>query len=275
MRTRRQALGQHFLRDKSVIEKILSQVAIAAEKVKPTAIVEVGPGDLALTKGLTGIASRLGCPLFLIERDRRLADIIQMGIKENGIGTPPEIHFFDAAQDEFLSFFATLQSRGLDRVLFASNLPYSASSQILANLCQVATQVLAAVVMVQKELADRMIAPAGGHDRGSFSLLMQSYFQLSQCFDVSPGAFHPPPKVMSSVLTLNPLIPSPIFALKKPFEFQRFCQKIFSQRRKMIRKLVPPEALLSFSKLGISGTERPETLPLEIFVKLYLLSGGL
>lgn len=269
MRTRRQALGQHFLRSKTTIEKILARVEdeIRDGTIAPRAILEIGPGKLAITKELSALAKKLSLPLFLVERDRQLEETIHEGLSGGAAST--ELHFMDAATEKLPALLTELESRGLTPVFVASNLPYSASSQILANLCHELRRVTGCVVMVQKELAQRMAAPPGGSDRGALSLLIQSYFEVVRAFDVSPGAFSPPPKVMSSVLALRPLPAPPGLQLTSPRAFEAFCKKLFSGRRKMIRKLVPPACLPLFPKLGINGTERPETLDLTTILELY------
>ena len=125
--------------------------------------------------------------------------------------------------------------------------------------------------MVQKELAQRIVAPANDTHRGSFSIVMQCYFSIKTAFDVGPGAFTPPPKVMSTVLVLKPLDQPLTTGMDNPREFEKFCQKLFSQRRKMIRNSIPPDLHQHFAKLGISGTERPEVLEIKTLIDLFRL----
>lgn len=271
MRTRRHALGQNFLHHKPTIDKIASAVTrelerCAAEGRAAKSIVEIGPGKLALTNAISPIATEKDLPLILVERDRLLEEDIREGAPN------AELHYMDAATDALPALLDELVAKGLGPVFVASNLPYSAASQILANVCHRSSIVAGAVVMVQKEMAERMVAKPGTGDRGSFSLLIQSYFETDWDFDVSPGAFNPPPKVMSSVLALRPLKTPFTAGLPDPLKFEHFCKMLFSQRRKMIRKLVPPEKHALFPKLGISGTERPETLELSTVLALYKAS---
>lgn len=265
MRTRRHALGQNFLHHKPTIEKIAATVAaeLAAAPKPPKALVEVGPGKLALTQALAPVAKEAGIPLVLVERDRYLEEEIRAGMGE------AELHFMDAATDKFTALLDELAARGNEPVFFASNLPYSAASQILANLCHRSRMLSGAVVMVQKEMALRMAADAGDDERGALSLLIQSYFRVELAFDVAPGAFTPPPKVKSTVVKLHPLERPLTADFKAPLKFEHFCKMLFSQRRKMIRNLIPAEKHELFPKLGINGTERPETLKLETVLELY------
>lgn len=264
MRTRRQALGQHFLKDRSVVTKIVALAETLARQHGADAILEVGPGQRAISNDLAALASNLSVPLFLVERDRYLLPHLSDG----WIGEP-ELTFLDAASEGFPKFLRALRERGFKKVLFVSNLPYSASSQILAHLCHESAGLCGAVIMVQKELAQRMTAPAGGKHRGAFSFLIESYFRAGKGFDVSPGAFSPPPQVMSTVLPLEPWHESPVRQVADFEGFERFCKGLFGGRRKMIRNLLPPAAKEAMGRLGLTGEERPETLTLETALALY------
>ncbi|MBI2606935.1 MAG: hypothetical protein HYW49_12750 [Deltaproteobacteria bacterium] len=271
MKTRRQVLGQNFLRHRPTIEKItqLVDAELSHAVHRPKALLEIGPGGLALTKPLQELASARGLPLVLVERDPRLEDPIRAG------ATDAEIHFMDAATEKLGALFLDLQARGHAPLFVASNLPYSAGSRILANLCHLSGMgmVSGAVVMVQKEVAERMAAPAASRDRGAFSLLIQCYFEPRIEFDVGPGAFHPPPKVTSTVLALRPLSKPKTAGLADPLKFEDFCKRLFSQRRKMIRGFVPRDAHAQFGRLGLNGTERPETLELDTVLELFRVCG--
>ena len=265
MRTRRHALGQNFLLHIPTIEIIVATVAaeMAAAERAPRSLLEIGPGKLALTRVLTPLADERKLPFYLVERDQYLEEEIRLG------APTCDLHFMDAATQLLPDLIDKMRADGLTPIFVASNLPYSASSQILANMCHRSSDLSGAVVMVQKELAERMAAPAGESERGALSLLIQSYFQVEMAFDVGPGAFTPPPKVQSTVLKLRPLAIPVTQELKEPLKFEHFCKMLFSQRRKMVRNMVPKEKHELFPKLGISGTERPETLKLETILALY------
>ncbi len=265
-RTRRQVLGQHFLTSKPTIEKILKVVREQIEKKSIQSILEIGPGEMALTRGLL----TTGLPLYILERDQQLEAGLKEGLKESN----SHLFFGDAASDDLLNFYDTIQEHP---VLLASNLPYSASSQILAKLCELLWRsknktptLKALVVMVQKEMALRMCATEKDDARGAFSVLIESYFHSKILFHVRPGAFSPPPKIDSTVLLLEPKLDSPVLQLKNPKDFEIFCKKLFSQRRKMIRKILPKETHARFQALNLTGTERPETLSLDILLQLFV-----
>lgn len=282
MKTRRQVLGQNFLHHRPTIEKIARLVDIEIARATPTggaesgairatkAVLEIGPGGLALTRPLQRLAGILGLPLVLVERDPYLEDAIRDGAKD------AEIHFMDAAGEKLGALFLDLKARACAPIFAVSNLPYSSGTPILANLCHLSGMGLlsGAVVMVQKEVALRMAAPAGSRDRGAFSLLIQSYLEPRIEFDVGPGAFHPPPKVTSTVLALRPLAKPKTATLSDPLKFEAFCKRLFGQRRKMIRGFVPKDVHSHFQRLGLEGTERPETLELDTVLELFRVCGN-
>jgi 16S rRNA (adenine1518-N6/adenine1519-N6)-dimethyltransferase len=265
MKTRQQILGQNFLHHKPTIEKILSAAESVLTSTLPKTLVEVGPGKRAITEGLEALCEKYKLSLALVERDLRLKE----GLEENINSTITSLHFMDAAKDEF----GVLMQNQTAPILFVSNLPYSASSQILAQLCRNVEQLSGAVVMVQKELADRMKAPANTKDRGSFSLMIQSYFSVKVLFDVGPGAFTPAPKVQSSVVELIPLKERFIKTKVEGLKFEQFCKQLFSQRRKMIRKTLADIGLKELEKVfkseNLTGTERPENLDLQTVFHLF------
>lgn len=277
MRSRQQVMGQNFLRHEPTIKKIIDAVKKRLRDDllrgrKPKTILEIGPGTLALTKLLADIAANEQMKLVIVERDRFLEGVIRGGVP-NG-----EIHFLDAATEKMLWLLDELAKVDGTPVMVVSNLPYSAASQILATLARRIQSITSAVVMVQKEMAQRMVAPEKNKHRGSFSLFVQGYFEPEMLFDVPPSAFTPAPQVMSTVLELVPSSRPISSRIEQPLEFERFCKNLFSQRRKMIRNSLglstndelPP----TFAKLGINGTERPEVLDFETVLQLYLALGG-
>jgi 16S rRNA (adenine1518-N6/adenine1519-N6)-dimethyltransferase len=251
-----------------VIGKIVTKVSDILRQTRCKFIIEVGPGDLALTEHLAQLNHLVDqLPYAIVERDYRL----EAAVREKIISHYPhtELKMMDAASEDLCAYLSDLCARHGGPGMFVSNLPYSASSQILARLGESRSAITHALVMVQKELAKRMVAGPGDDGRGSFSLLIESHFKCKTLFDVSPGAFSPPPKVMSTVLELVPHQHNPIDELANRRAFEVFCQRLFSGRRKMVRNLVSDHAKNSFESLGLSGQERPETLSLEQILGLY------
>lgn len=266
MRSRRQIFGQHFLVHEPTLKKIKALIEERLKSFPETkSILEIGPGRLALTRSLIAIGKAINLPIIAVERDRILIE----DTKKNA----PEVQFQyqDAASEQFVDFLKNLQTQGLTPIFVASNLPYSASSQILARLCQCSHLLTGATVMIQKELAKRMMAPPKSSERGAFTLFMESYFKIQKEFDVGPGAFRPPPKVESTVVSLFPLQlnQSPIRHVKDTKNFEHFCKLLFSQRRKMIHNILGPSFKSAISEVGLSGHERPQELNLETIVALY------
>lgn len=261
-KSRGQAFGQNFLHHQPTIDKIIRLATDEIQKTKPSCLVEIGPGKQALTKPLIELAANHKLPLHLVELDPRLRGPLTTFEQEG------RLHMMDAAHDAFSELLLTLyQSEG--PVYIVSNMPYASASQIIAQVIRALQISPAAIsgctIMVQKEMALRMIAQANSSDRGAFSIFVESYFHAEKIFDVSPGCFQPPPKVVSSVLTLRPLAKSILQGRVDPLKFEAFCKKLFSQRRKMIRGILKniklPETL--------TGTERPENLDLETLIKLF------
>jgi 16S rRNA A1518/A1519 N6-dimethyltransferase RsmA/KsgA/DIM1 with predicted DNA glycosylase/AP lyase activity len=133
MRSRRHALGQHFLKDQTVVDRILKMSEKRLDASGARSMVEVGPGRMAITYGLAEMASSKGVPLHLVERDRKLEPVLKEGLQ----GLEADLRFFDAATETMKELINELAASGKGPVLFVSNLPYSASSQILARLCEV------------------------------------------------------------------------------------------------------------------------------------------
>ncbi len=272
--SRQKAYGQNFLHHKPTIEKIINATGDFLEK-NQSAILEIGPGTGALTSEIITLCEQHSLPFLIIEKDLRLEKGIQKLIlnKKN-----TELIITDATTDTFVQKCLTFSTQTKLPLLIVSNLPYSVSTTILARLCeliQLKVEIQGCIVMVQKEVAMRICAEAGdSENRGSFSLLMQSYFSPTKLFDVAPGAFVPSPKVTSTVLALTPLPNSKVSQFKEPEKFEKFCKALFSKRRKMIRNtlstLMNAQELQSTLKnCTLDGTERIETLELETVIELF------
>lgn len=271
MKSRQQVFGQNFLHHKPSIDRIIGLIDreithyLNSDNLKPKSVVEVGPGKLALTNPLYELVEKYSLPLILVERDHLLESEIREKIPQC------EFHLMDAATEKLRELLLDLEKRGLTPVYFASNLPYSAGSQILAQLCREARLVCGMTVMVQKEVALRMAATATKKDRadrGSLSLLIQSHFEAKLEFDVNPSAFIPPPKVMSSIVSLR-VLEKQLVSQEDTREFENFCKMLFSHRRKMIRAILPEITSEHFTRAGLEGTERPEVLELDKILQLW------
>lgn len=244
----RKRFGQNFLADPHYVERIVA--AIDPRPGDP--IVEIGPGLAALTGDLIARAGRV----VAIEIDRDLA----ARLRERFDRTQLTLIEGDALEFDFASLGRDLRVVG--------NLPYNISSPLLFHLAAFAASLRDLHVMLQREVVDRMAAPAGTPAYGRLSVMLQCRFAVERLFVVPPGAFRPPPKVDSAVARLTPLRErAPCiddFAL-----FSRIVMAAFSQRRKTLRN-----ALSGLASLGqieaarIDPGARGETLTVEDFVRL-------
>lgn len=180
-------LGQHFLRDRRTIQRIIEALAPEAGET----IVEIGPGTGALTSALVESASRV----IAVEFDAKLAPLLG----ERFAGWPNfRLVMADALTTDFC---AEILPAPTARVV--ANLPYNISTAILQRLIAQRACFKEMVLMLQREVVERVLAPAGTTDRGFISVVVEAYCETEKLFDVAPGAFRPPPKVWSSVMRLK------------------------------------------------------------------------
>jgi 16S rRNA (adenine1518-N6/adenine1519-N6)-dimethyltransferase len=179
-------LGQHFLRDRRTIQRIIEALAPKRDET----IIEIGPGTGALTAELVESASRV----VAIEFDRKLAPLLSERFRE----FPNfKLVMADALTVDFCAEIFPARSARL-----AANLPYNISTAILQRLIAQRACIEEMILMLQREVVERVLAPAGTSDRGFISVLVEAYCEAEKLFDVAPGAFRPPPKVWSSVMRL-------------------------------------------------------------------------
>ncbi len=246
------ALGQNFLIDENVARWIVAQLEISPEDC----VVEVGPGTGALTEHMAPLCRKL----ILVEFDARLAAYQ----KQRWADTPHvEVHHADGAEWDPRPLFAE------QPVKFMGNLPYSAGGAILANILSSPCACSRAVVMLQKEFIDRILAQPGDDAFGLLSLRVQRDWEPKALKTIPPEAFSPRPKIDSTVMLLTPRDPRslPPFDHRLMDELMRRC---FAQRRKQMHKQLPdtPAWAEVAAKLSISPTARPEELGLAQWVAL-------
>jgi len=245
----RKRFGQNFLTDQNVLSEIIRVIAPAADDT----MVEIGPGQGAMTALLLAQLSRLQ----VVELDRDLVTLLQKKFSSDKL----IIHSGDALQ---FDFGALQPTQGKLRIV--GNLPYNISSPLLFHLAQYAQQVEDQHFMLQKEVVQRMVAPPGGKDYGRLSVMLQWRYQMEMLFIVPPSAFDPPPKVDSAIVRMRP-IESPLACEQARLE--QVVTQAFSQRRKVIRNslggLFTEQQLIT---AGIDPQARPETISLEQYVAL-------
>ena len=258
----KKSLGQNFLIDDNVLSRIVSCVAPTAED----AILEVGPGRGALTKLLAASGARF----LAIEWDR---DLLPFLAAEFASSPNVEIGHGDILRVDLPQL---LESRGAGRKWkVAANLPYNISSQVLFRFLECSGLFERLVLMLQKEVGDRLVAPAGCKDYGALTVLLRLHFDIRREFIVKPGAFRPIPKVDSAVLSFTPL-PGPRAEVGDEDFFRRLVKGAFNQRRKTLLNSLrsagfgADDASLgdALSRSGVDGGRRGETLSLDEFAAL-------
>ena len=225
----RKRFGQHFLHDPRVLARIVDAVAPARDDF----MVEIGPGEGALTRLLLGKVREL----HVVELDRDLAARLRAE-------SPRELHVHeaDALEFDFDAFPAGMRVVG--------NLPYNISTPLLFHLSRQAARVRDLHFMLQKEVVERMVAAPSTPAYGRLSVSLQARFRMARLFDVAPGAFRPPPKVQSSVVRMQPL--------EQPLAIDEdVLRRAFSARRKTLRNALPE---VDFRSLEIDPGLRPENL---------------
>ena len=254
--TKRRALGQHFLRDPSIARAIVDLVAPTERDL----VVEIGPGDGALTSIVAGRAGRV----IALEIDRALAAALRARL--------PAVEVLEA--DARGWGYAGLTAPAGGRVLILGNLPYSVGKPILMSLIGARRAIQEMALMLQREVAERIAAPPGGKTYGSLSIFTQLHCDVRLAFRVPPGAFRPPPKVDSAVLHLR-VLPQPRVPLADPRRFESVVRAAFAQRRKMLANALgaglglPLDVVRSAATAGgVDPTRRAETLTLAEFAAL-------
>ncbi|MFN3234383.1 MAG: 16S rRNA (adenine(1518)-N(6)/adenine(1519)-N(6))-dimethyltransferase RsmA [Gammaproteobacteria bacterium] len=250
---KKKSLGQHFLDDHVIIERI---VKVIAPKPEDT-VIEIGPGLGALTKPLLKLLNQL----HVVEFDNDLIPVLKK------MSEKIMVHHHDA-----LTFdFSTLSQNNIRLI---GNLPYNISTPLLFHFIVYIDIIKDMHFMMQKELVDRITATPGSKTYGRLSVMIQYYCIAEKCFDVPPEAFSPPPKVDSAVFRL---IPKEERALEQEEEktFATLVKQAFSQRRKTIYNVLK-EMLTAkdWEASAIDKKARAETLALDDFIQLTRLAHG-
>lgn len=263
-RTKRQLLGQHFLKNPRVLDRIAAAIAPGAEDL----ILEIGPGTGALTARLCGKAGRV----VAIEKDRALGG----RLAERGLPGLTLVEG-DALDLDWAPLLESAPSRRTVKI--AGNLPYSISTPLLFKVLDLRARFAEGVFLIQKEVAERLAARPGTKAFAPLSILFQLHFEVRLLFKVAPGSFAPPPKVDSALVSLRPR-PAPLYALEDEPGFRTLLRIAFEQRRKtlfngLLRYGTPAEkAARALEALGLPKTARPEELSIERWVRLFGLIKG-
>jgi 16S rRNA (adenine1518-N6/adenine1519-N6)-dimethyltransferase len=234
----RKRFGQHFLHD----PRILAKIVAAIDPGRQDFIVEIGPGEGALTAGLLERVERLEA----IEIDRDLASRLATRFPASAL----LIHCADALRFDFSAFAPGMRLVG--------NLPYNISTPLLFHLAQYSARVRDMHFMLQEEVVDRMVAAPSTASYGRLSVSLQARFSMRKLFTVPRGAFKPPPRVESAVVCLQPLADGLLID-------EDMLRRAFSARRKTLRNALPG---VDFAAAGIDPGLRPENLSPTDYAKL-------
>jgi 16S rRNA (adenine1518-N6/adenine1519-N6)-dimethyltransferase len=254
-------LGQNFLVDSEAIQRIAASIGDLTGRT----VVEIGPGRGAITGALAARAARV----LAVELDPLLAAALRVEFLLD-----PAARVTVIEQDALRFDFAAASAAAGERLLVVGNLPYGITSQILLKLAASHTALDRAVLMVQREVADRVTAQPGSRDYGLLSITVQLYGPAQSLFTLPPGAFSPPPEVHSTVFHWRF---APRFAELGVEEasFLRFVRQCFHQKRKTLANnlraagLPPASVAAALDKAAIDPMARAESLPIERFVALW------
>jgi len=248
----RKRFGQHFLRDRSVIHRLVA--AIAPRPGEP--LVEIGPGRGALTDALL----EAGAEVQAIEIDRDLAALLRLRHAHNP--------GFSLQEGDALRFDYRQLQTSAARLRLVGNLPYNLSTPLLFALLGQRDCIADMHFMLQKEVVERLAAEPGCKAYGRLSVMVQYHCEVEALFAVPPTAFVPPPRVESAVVRLRPRAAAAPAAADLG-QFERLVNQCFQQRRKTLRnclKALLPAAALAQLEMPLDA--RPDTLSVADFVRL-------
>jgi len=250
----KKSLGQHFLIDQTIARKIVDVLKLNPEDV----LLEIGPGEGALTHFLAHRTKKL----LLVEVDRRAIRRLMEQYQNEAV---------EILEKDFLEIdLREIAERLHHKLRVVGNIPYYITTPILFKVLEQRDVVLDLTIMVQREVAQRIVASPGSKTYGILSVFCQYYAEPRLLFTVKPGAFFPRPKVNSAVLSLT-FPQEPKATVRDESLFVHVVRATFGKRRKMLRKSLPyisnvsPELLAT---LDFDLKKRPEQLSLEEFADL-------
>ena len=244
----RRRFSQNFLHDKNIINKIVGSI----DPVEDDHVIEIGPGRGALTFALLQKLNRIE----VIEIDRDLVSKLRESQESKKIN----IHQIDALKFNFAS------SYGDKKIRIVGNLPYHISTPLIFHLIKFNEYFDDLYLMVQKEVADRIVSKPNSKIYGRLSVSIQARCTAEKVFDVKPTAFYPKPKVMSSLVKISP---KPPLNMTIDAELNQILILAFNQRRKKIsNSLKDAFTIDEIKKLDIDPESRPENLTVNEFLRL-------
>lgn len=248
----RRRFGQHFLHDMGVVERIVRRSGVG----EGDRVLEIGPGLGILTHALVST----GAQLTAVELDRDLADHIERVF--------PQVTLVrgDALKQHWREVL------GGEPHVVVANLPYNVGTHVVMQLVSLPDLFPRIVVMLQKEVIDRMLAEPGGKAYGALTVQLRARARASHLLAVPPGAFHPPPKVQSAVVRIEPFEEPRCGDVDVAF-FDKVVRAAFSHRRKTLRNSLTPvfgkeRAVDALAAAGIDDGLRAEVLDLDAYRRL-------
>jgi 16S rRNA (adenine1518-N6/adenine1519-N6)-dimethyltransferase len=252
----RKSLGQHFLNDQHILGRIVDALELSAGET----VVEIGPGRGSLSDLLARRAGRL----VLIELDRALAALLR-----ERFAAMRSVEVVEA--DVLTVDLAAVAGRAFKLV---GNVPYYITTPIIFHALR-RPRPSRAVYLVQREVAERIVAAPGADAYGALSVNVQAVAHPRMLFRVAAGSFQPPPKVESAVVRVDPRA-DPVVATAEEPAFSRFVQDAFGMRRKQLRRVLrelldvdAPRADAMLADAGVDPAARPETLDPARFAALF------
>jgi 16S rRNA (adenine1518-N6/adenine1519-N6)-dimethyltransferase len=256
-KSRRHALGQHFLANEGVLRKIVG----AIDPQPGDVIVEIGPGRGVLTAALAAKAGRV----VAVEKDERLIPGLRGEMPANVDVIHGDILKVDLA--------VILKQAGVAALRLVGNIPYSISSPLLFRVLDRRAVLSDCVFLLQKEVAERVTAGPGTKSYAPLGILLQNEFEARVAFTVAPGSFSPPPKVQSALLMLSRRL-APLHRGAADEPYRAFLRAAFAERRKMLwknlaRRATPAALEAAYAELGLSRNVRAEEISTDALFVLF------
>jgi len=253
-------LGENYLIDGNIKDKIISEAYIG----KGDTVLEIGPGFGALTIDLASS----GAKVFAVEKDKKAFSILKELIRDDY----PNLKLFN---DDILEFDLKIIS-GKKRIKVIGLLPYYITTPIIEYLIKNGHLIDSILIVMQREVADRLLAQPGLKDRGSISCFVQYYTKPRYIYTIKRGSFYPAPEVDSSLVRLV-ILDKPSVSVKNEELFFKIIRGSFNQKRKSIINSLSRKEVLAvtkkeladiFSKAGVDPHSRPEDMQLQSFAKI-------
>ena len=258
----KKSFGQNFLVDANVTRAIAA-ACVPEGEVGRARVVELGAGTGALTSALLARAAHV----VAVERDRDLVPLLTEAFAAESADGRLAVVEADAQSIEPRALFG--DHEGPDPRVLAGNLPYQITGRLLELAVRAAKDVDRVVFMVQREVAERLLAAPATKDYGALTVFVRAAYDVARVMNVSPGSFHPPPEVMSTVVALTPCRPA---RAEETPSFRALVKGAFGMRRKTLRNawsaLGAARVAEAAAAAGVSLDARGETLDVEGFARM-------